>query len=60
VSMAVQVTDLLLGCVTADLNRQTRSATKLGLIDHLAGALGRRPSDSTLPNESKFNVRLKM
>lgn len=52
----VQVTDVLLGAVTASLNGKTRNRCKLGLIERLGERLGRAPGAPTPPWERKFNV----
>jgi len=52
----LRLCDVLLGCVTADLNAKTTRKTKLALIDHLSQHLGRSPGVATPPSEKKFNV----
>jgi hypothetical protein len=52
----VQITDLLLGCVTSSLNKQTQSVTKLQLIHELGDLIGFDPGQSTDPSCAKFNV----
>ncbi|GEM_PF-4662767 len=48
--------DLLLGAVTADLNRKTRSMGKLAILRELSKCLGRSTGEATPPVERKFNV----
>lgn len=51
----IQLADFLLGAVSAKMNNNTRSITKLEVIQYLEQKLG-RSLEPTLLNEEKFNV----